>query len=103
MSDAHLTIYRAVKLNRVIQYLRSIAEVRQKTNDHFQYIDSDHLPAREWFRRWMFDLRFATARRVGACHAEAFGLRGFGVCFNILTSNVQPSPRLRLGKLSSAI
>jgi hypothetical protein len=36
MSDAHLTIYRAVKLNSVIQYGRNIVAERQKANANLQ-------------------------------------------------------------------
>jgi hypothetical protein len=82
MSDAHLTIYRAVKLNRVIQYLRSIAEVRRNTNDHFQYLDIEHLLANGFGGgRWAFGSGlsylfpcFATARQVSACQAKGFGV-----------------------------
>ena len=35
MSDAHLTIYRAVKLNRVIQLTRTIVRIGRNTNNHF--------------------------------------------------------------------
>ena len=31
---------------------------------------------------------FATARQVSACHAEAFGVGGFGVCFRRPMSDV---------------
>src|SRR5437016_4108774 len=54
----------------------------------FALAGSVHLP----FERWTFRLRCATARKVGACHAEASGVGGLDVCL------VKPQQRIALIK-----